>query len=276
MQNALLLSAAAAAAFDFATAGSPWPVSATTEAEALVEQMSMEEKYSLLYGHTGPYDGNVPGVPRLGIPSLQLQDGASGVATKISNVTCFPSSLTLAATWDTALASAYGGAICEEEKAKGANVWLAPYVNLQRVPWGGRAYETLGEDPVLVAAMAAAEIQGCQSRGVCAVVKHLSDYNDCAKASADQSFYNAVVPHRAQMELYTHAFRKAVEVGVASVMCSYNQVNGTQACEDNVALSNLRATRPGGLGFRGWVVSDWYVPRSTSLFVFPAHLTLIR
>jgi len=114
------------------------------------------------------------------------------------------------------------------------------YVNLLRVPWGGRAYETLGEDPILAGEMAAAEIRGAQSQGVCAVVKHLADYNDQAKASADESFYSASVPDRAQRELYTPAFATAVNAGVASVMCSYNQINGTPACEDKSTLSFLR------------------------------------
>jgi beta-glucosidase len=121
------------------------------------------------------------------------------------------------------------------------------YVNLLRVPWCGRAYETLGEDPILAGEMAAAEIRGAQSQGVCAVVKHLADYNDQAKASADKSFYSASVPDRAQRELYTPAFATAVNAGVASVMCSYNQINGTPACEDKSTLSFLRD--PGALFF---------------------------
>ena len=90
------------------------------------------------------YVGNVPATPRLGLPSINLEDGPQGVADGLRNVTMFPSQLTVACTWSRDLMQAYGAAMGAEQAAKGTNVMLGPDVNLARVPWSGRVFETMG------------------------------------------------------------------------------------------------------------------------------------
>ena len=110
--------------------------------------MTLADKLSLVHGAPGPYVGNAVGLPALGVPPLRLQDGPQGVADGALNATCFPSVLTLTMAWDVDLARSYGAAVAAEQLAKGVNVLLGPAINLARVPWAGRNYEYMGEDPV--------------------------------------------------------------------------------------------------------------------------------
>jgi beta-glucosidase len=132
---------------------------------------------------------------------------------------------------------------------------LGPGVNLARVPWNGRNFEYLGEDPHLASRMVYREVEGIQSVPISGCVKHFVDNNQ----EYDRSGVSANVPDRAQWELYYQAFGAAVEAGVGSAMCSYNRVNGTWACENANALGALK----GKMGFRGWVMSDWGATHST-------------
>ena len=93
------------------------------------------------------YVGNVPGTPRLGLPSINLEDGPQGVADGLTNVTQWPSQLTVSMTWSRDLMHTWGAAMGAEQRLKGTNVMLGPDVNLARVPWSGRVFETMGEDP---------------------------------------------------------------------------------------------------------------------------------
>src|SRR4051794_17701012 len=115
---------------------------------------------------------SVHGVPRLGIPDLHFADGPAGLARKGRVATAMPAPIALAATFDPAAARLYGAGIAQEARAIGAQVLEAPMINLVRVPVAGRNFETLGEDPRLTAALAAAEIRGIQGQGVMAMVKH--------------------------------------------------------------------------------------------------------
>ena len=233
------------------------------EAKRLRSQLTLDEKISLLHGtgNTFPYIGNVPGLPQIGIPSINMNDGPQGFRTKNivpGTSTAWPCALSMAATWDEELVHQWGVVMAKEFRDKGANVLLGPGVNVARIPSDGRNFEYIsGEDPTLGAKLVAAEIRGIQKvDGMMACVKHFVENNQ----EVNRTTVNAVVDERTHWELYMPPFEAAVEAGVLSVMCSYNRVNGDYACENNATLNgDLKGT----LGFQGFVVSDWHATHST-------------
>ncbi|HZU85409.1 MAG TPA: glycoside hydrolase family 3 C-terminal domain-containing protein, partial [Polyangiaceae bacterium] len=225
-------------------------------AALLVAAMTQDEKIAFVHGAGGgAYVGHVPGIGRLGIPDLNLEDGPAGVADGMTAVTALPAPITLAASWDPDLAQRFGASIAAEQAGKGTNVVLGPMMNLDRAPAGGRNFEGFGEDPALAGAMAAAVVRGIQGAGLIATAKHYVDNEQETRRMTISS----VVDDRTQHELYVLPFRACVDAGVGAVMCSYNQINGTFACEDPVTLGWLK----GELGFKGWVMSDWGATHST-------------
>lgn len=245
----------------------PWMQTSLTpaeRAEALLKQMLLDEKISMLHGVDGPYVGNVAPNTRLNIPSLNLNDGPQGFRDDAhpGTTTSFPSALTIAATFDPNMALAWGAAMGEEFFNKGANVQLGPGMCLARVPVNGRNFEYLaGEEPVLGAAMAAASITGIQSQGVIANAKHWVNNNQ----ETNRGDVSADVDERTRFELYYPAFAAAVEAGVGSFMCSYNKINSVWSCENPETLAqDLKSGY--GLNFtQGWVMSDWGATHSTSI-----------
>lgn len=243
----------------------PWGGdSADSVAARLVDNMTVEEAGRLVQGvgwrasvlPRGWYVASVLGVPRLAVPSLHMQDAAHGFRTlwpeQAGQATAWPCLLALGATWDATLARAYGAGVAAEFRAKGANVLLGPSVNVHRVARNGRNAEYLsGEEPSLGAVLTAAYVRGVQSENVAAVVKHFAlNSQETFRDSGD-----SVADERTLWEVYYPPFQAAVEVGVASVMCAYNKINGTHACGSRALL--LRDLR-GRMGFRGWVMSDWW------------------
>lgn len=221
--------------------------------------MTLPEKLAMLHGgvecgYVGCLDGN----SRLGIPPLHLQDGPAGVGHGLTGVTQLAAPVSGAATWDTDLMRRYGQVLGAEQWAKGANVELGPTVNIVRDPRWGRAFESFGEDPHLAAEIGVADIQGIKSQGPMAQVKHFMAYNQETNRFALSD--NAVVSERAQREIYAPAFEAAVDAGVDSAMCSYNLVNGVHACENGALQNDLLK---GGLGFTGFITSDWWATHST-------------
>jgi len=181
--------------------------------------------------HGNHLQGLHRGVPRLELPGLHMQDASQGYRTmfdpQVGTVTAWPSLLALASTWDVSLAAAYGRYIGAEFRSKGATVLLGPSLNVHRVPRGGRNAEYLsGEEPGLGAAMASALVGGVQSTGVVAVAKHFA----LNQQETDRDSTDVYVDERALWEVYYPPFVAAVEAGVASVMCSYNKINGSHAC----------------------------------------------
>src|SRR3954453_4813431 len=252
----VVLALAAVPAQAAAQGGSP-----AARARALVAQMTLDEKISQLHGTgfiTGNgYTGFTPAIARLGVPAFYLADGPNGVGNGAKGVTAFPAAMSNASTWDTPLLRRYGTALGEEQGGKGNDVALAPTMNIVRVPGWGRAFETFSEDPELAGDIGAAEIQGIQSQGVIADAKHFAANNQ----ETDRLTVNAVIGERALREIYTAQFAKAVQDGgVRSVMCAYNKVNGPYACENPHLLRDILK---GVLGFRGFVVSDWFATHST-------------
>ncbi|MCL1870797.1 MAG: glycoside hydrolase family 3 C-terminal domain-containing protein [Promicromonosporaceae bacterium] len=253
---------AVALATPAAAAGSPCPwvgsgASDLARAQQVVAQMTSAEKISMVHGTSGSaYTGYVPGVPRLCIPALTMQDGPVGV--RMNGTTALPSASTLAATWDTKDAKQYGQVIGAEDHDKGVDVDLGPTVNIVRDPRWGRAFESYSEDPYLTGAIGTEDIKGIQSQGVMAQVKHWAVYNQETNRNAVSD--DAVVSDRVVHEIYTKAFEAIVDdANPSSAMCSYSVINGVFACE-NSYLDNILKNQ---FGFQGFITSDWGGTHST-------------
>ena len=217
----------------------------------LVRKMTLEEKISML-GGTG--FASKP-LPRLGIPSLNMTDGPVGVRWGVS--TAFPASIAMAATWDPSLIRRVGEALGREARAKGRNMLLGPCININRVPVGGRSFESFGEDPYLMSRMAVEYVRGVQSEHVIATAKHFAANNqEFERTSIDEK-----VDERALREIYLPAFKAAVgEGGALSVMSAYNKLNGLWCSENPRLLTDILKKE---WNFRGFVVSDWGAVHST-------------
>lgn len=238
-----------------AVAGGAAADDADARARRILARMTRAERITLLHG-TGkvePYVGNTAAIERVGVPALTLNDGPQGfrVDKYPGTSTQWPSALTVAATWDAASVEAWGRAMGQEFRAKGANVFLGPGLNVARVPHGGRNFEYLsGEDPYLGAALVGPLVRGVQSQRVVACAKHWVLNNQ----ESDRLTISSVADGRTLRELYVPPFAAAVRAGVGSFMCAYNRVNGTYACSSRAMLRGLLKTE---LGFGGWVMSDW-------------------
>lgn len=235
---------------------------AVARAKAIVAKMTLDEKITELHGiHTPTEFRIVPGIPRLGIPPLQMTNGPAGVgpggAGPQKKATALPSPLGLAATWDPGLAFEYGKIAGEETRQTGNTLLEGPDVNIARVPQGGRVFESYGEDPYLDAEMAVANIKGTQSTGIMATVKHYIANNQ----EAQRFSINEDVGERALREIYMPAFKAAVQEGLsASVMCAYPKVNGAFNCENAPLLDDVLKKE---WKFNGFVMSDWGATHST-------------
>ena len=226
---------------------------------ALIAEMTLAEKVSLLHGDRDPENlgqaGYVAGVPRLGVPPMRLVDGPAGVRTG-KPATALPAPVALASTFSPEIAKRYGQAIGRDGAALRQDIILAPMVNIVRVPQAGRNFETLGEDPFLASQLVAAEIAGIEGEGLIATVKHFALNN---QENARQSV-SADVDEQTMHEIELPAFEAAIRAGVGSVMAAYNKVNGTWSSE-NVELQTTILREQ--WGFKGFVMSDWGATHST-------------
>eukprot|EP01040_Poterioochromonas_malhamensis_P002838 gene2838-3022_t len=224
--------------------------------------MTLEEKFSMMAGVKGKYVGNTKAIDRLGIPELRLQDGPQGFratdrAGGEGSSTAWPSTMTIAASWDADLVYRWALSMGKEFKDKGANVHLGPGLGIARVPTAGRTFEYLcGEDPILGAKLVPGLVRGIQENGIIANAKHFTNN----EIEDHRMLVSANVDERTRFELYYPPFEAANKAGVLSVMCAYNRINDVYACQNNDTLSHLR----NDLGFEGWVVSDWTATKSTS------------
>lgn len=219
--------------------------------EDLLKRMTLEEKVEMLSG-TG-FESKP--LERLGIPSLKMTDGPVGVRWDQS--VAFPASIMLAATFDTSLANRYGWALARETKAKGRNTILGPCVNINRVPHGGRNFESYGEDPFLTSRIAVSYVKGVQAEGVVATTKHFAVNNQ----ETGRMSINAKVDTRTLYEIYFPAFKAAVqEAKCEAIMCAYNRLNGPYCSENEMLLNTVLKKE---WGFDGLVMSDWGAVHST-------------
>lgn len=217
-------------------------------AAALVRQMTLEEKITLIAGYKDGF--YIAPVPRLGIPEIRMADGPQGVRNNTRS-TLFACGAAAAATWNPSLVHEMGMALGQDARARGVHILLGPGVNICRSPLGGRGFEYFGEDPFLASRTAVAYIQGVQSQGVMATVKHFALNN----LEYDRHHTNSIADERTINEIYFPAFKAAVEEGkVASVMTSYNLVNGVHSAENPFLIGE---TLRGKWSFDGFTMSDW-------------------
>jgi beta-glucosidase len=235
------------------------PEATTRDPAELVAQMTLAEKASLCSGRDF---WTTEGIDRLGVPSLVLTDGPHGVRFQAGDTdhlglhraepaTCFPTAVTLAASWDPQLVEEVGAAIGDECLALGVDVLLGPGVNLKRSPLCGRNFEYYSEDPLLAGALAAAFVEGVQSRGVGTSLKHLAG-ND---QEHRRLLVDAIYDERTLRELELAAFEHVVtRARPWTVMGAYNRLDGTYACEHPWLLTEVLRD---GWGFDGVVLTDW-------------------
>ncbi|EIW57100.1 uncharacterized protein TRAVEDRAFT_170943 [Trametes versicolor FP-101664 SS1] len=229
---------------------------AHARAKKLISGWSLEQKVATTTGvgwMGGRCVGNIPAVADW--PGLCLEDSPLGVRDT-DFVTAFPTGLSAAATWQRALIRARGLAMGQEFKGKGAHVALGPMMNMGRIAQGGRNWEGFGADPFLSGEAAYETILGLQAGGVQACAKHY--INNEQEHFRTQESSN--VDDRTEHEIYFHPFLRSVQAGVASVMCSYNLINDTYACENDYTLNELLKKQA---GFQGYVMSDWGAHHST-------------
>jgi beta-glucosidase len=257
----------------------PWMnknLSPDQRADLVIKQMTLDEKIQLLHGlgwralfgqpESGPAvrslggAGFIPGIPRLGIPDLQMSDAAVGVARGAERSrysTALPSAEAEAASWDPKVAYAFGALIGTELRDQGFNMTLGGGVDLVREPRGGRTFEYNGEDPILAGTMDGELMRGEQAQHVIGDIKHyaLNDQED------GRNYANVIMDKRAMRETDLLAFQLAIQKsGTGAVMCSYNLINGTYACENDYTLHDVLDR---DFGFKGFVVSDWGGTHST-------------
>lgn len=251
---------------------SPWGeglgewATAYEKARAFVSQLTLEEKVNLTTGTGWELDqcvGQTGGIPRLGFRALCLQDSPVGVRDTDFN-SVFPAGINVGATWDRSLAYLRGKAMGEEHHGKGVDMQLGPVAApLGRAPTSGRNWEGFGPDPVLTGQMFAESIKGIQSAGIMTSAKHYIAYEQehfRLTSEAAASNFNTTECGSANLdditmhEMYLWPFADGVKAGATSVMCSYNQVNNSQACQNSYILNYLLK---GELGFQGFIVSDW-------------------
>lgn len=228
--------------------------------ENAISIMTTEEKVSLCYAQS---KFSSKGVPRLGIPEVWTDDGPHGIREEVlwdewgganwtnDSCTAFPALTCLSATFNPGLSLLYGKSIGEEARYRNKTMLLGPGVNIYRTPLNGRNFEYLGEDPYLSSRMVVPYIEGVQSLGVAACVKHFALNNQ----EEWRGHINVNLSNRALYEIYLPAFKAAVQEGkVWSIMGAYNQFRGQHCCHNDLLLNKILK---GDWEFDGVVISDW-------------------
>ena len=218
-----------------------------SRAAEVVSKMTLDEKIAYIGGYESWY---VRAIDRLGLPAVRMADGPQGVRNNTRS-TLYPSGVAAAATWDKELIEQMGISLGKDARARGVHILLGPGANIYRSPLCGRNFEYFGEDPYLAGEIATAYIKGVQSMGVMACIKHFAGNNqEWARHSVSSD-----IDERTLNEIYFPAFEKAVKEGnVATIMTSYNLLNGVHASEDKYLNQDVLR---GQWGFDGFVMSDW-------------------
>ncbi len=215
--------------------------------EAILSKMTLEQKIDMLGGEDDFY---IRAYPELGLPRLRMADGPIGVRHGGPSTT-MTGGISLAASWDPALAVEVGTQIGRDARAKGVHFMLGPAFNIYRAPMNGRNFEYLGEDPYLAAQIAVGYIEGMQSQGVSATAKHFMGNN----SDYDRHNTDSIIDERTMREIYLPAFEAAVkQAHVRAVMDSYNLTNGSHMTQN--AHLNIDVLKK-EWGFDGILMSDW-------------------
>lgn len=225
-----------------------------------IARMTLQEKIRIIHAQS---KFSSAGIPRLGFPDFWTDDGPHGVRPDVlwdeweqagqTNDSCvaFPALTCLAASWNPQMSRIYGEALGEEALYRGKDMILGPGVNIYRTPLNGRNFEYMGEDPYLASIMVVPYIQGLQSKGVSACVKHYCLNND----EEFRHQVNVIVSDRALHEIYLPAFKAAVENGKTwAIMGAYNLYKNEHNCHNQTTLNKILK---GDWKFDGVVVSDW-------------------
>lgn len=228
--------------------------------EDALKRMTTEEKIAIIHAQS---KFSSAGVPRLGIPELWTTDGPHGIRPEVlwdewdqagwTNDSCvaFPALTCLAASWNPEMSELYGTVIGQEARYRGKDILLGPGVNIYRTPLNGRNFEYMGEDPYLASRMVVPYVQGLQSNGVAACVKHYALNNN----EVNRHTTNVVLDDRTLYEIYLPAFKAAVQEGGAwSIMAAYNLYGDEHLCHNDRMLNKILKDE---WGFDGAVVSDW-------------------
>lgn len=234
--------------------------------EDALSRMTLREKIRVLHAQS---KFSSAGVPRLGFPDFWTDDGPHGIRAEVlwdewdqagqSNDSCtaFPALTCLAASWNPQMAMLYGKNLGEEALYRRKDMVLGPGVNIYRTPLNGRNFEYMGEDPYLASRMVVPYVQGLQSNGVAACVKHYAMNNDEENRSED----NVIISDRAMREIYLPAFEAAVKEGHAwGIMGAYNLYKNQHSSHNDILINKILK---GEWGFDGVVVSDWGAAHNT-------------
>ena len=226
----------------------------------IINSLSLEQKCALLSGGTVFTTRALPGK---GIPAITLSDGPNGVRKQAGAAdhlglnpsvpaTCFPTSATVANSWDPELGEAVGAAMGEEAAAQGVSVLLGPGLNIKRSPLCGRNFEYFSEDPLLTGKMACAQLRGMHRWGVTGTIKHFCANNQ----ESNRHHVDAVVSERALREIYLKGYEIAVkEGGARSIMSTYGPVNGIWTAGNYDLLTTILR---GEWNYDGFVMTDWW------------------
>ncbi|MGU7769037.1 glycoside hydrolase family 3 C-terminal domain-containing protein [Burkholderia sp. MR1-5-21] len=237
---------------------------AQRRADLLVRKMTLDEKLQFIHSEyemskvPGGGAGYIQGVPRLGIPDLNMVDSATGSGSTSQASTTFPATLAVAASWDRRVAYDYGKEVAVQLRAQGFGMGLGGGTNLAREPRGGRLFEYLGEDPLLAGDLLAERTLATQRHKVIATIKHYAGNEQ----EHGRMGGNSQIDERTLRELYLLPFEIAAKrARPGSVMCSYNRLNGAYACENAHLLNDVLKNE---WGFEGQVQSDWGATHSTA------------
>jgi beta-glucosidase len=247
----------------------------------ILSKMTLEEKSQLCMGKDS---WQTKDFPHLGIPSVLMSDGTNGLRinktkeeliaeygdteaidffefTELSQnsgrikqihpATCYPSGSAIASSWDRDLVREIAASVAQECKKRGVSLLLGPAMNIRRSPLGGRSFEYFSEDPFVSGEIAASYVRGLQENGVGACLKHYT----CNNSETLRTKTDSIVEERALREIYLAGFERAIKEKPASIMSSYNLLNGVQMAENRRLLTDILRNE---WGYEGFVVSDWY------------------
>jgi len=224
---------------------------AKTEIQSYLTNLTKQNKGTIMGGGGDGFEGQGAGQAPYAVPEIWMSDGPHGVRPpQGGQATCFPTCAGLACTWDTALAFLQGQTMAEEFRALGKNCALGPALNLVYHPQGGRASEYFSEDPYLSGRMAAADVQGIQTRGVIATIKHYA----CNNKETNRFNLSANMSERSLREIYLCNWKPSIDVGCGAVMGAYNKVNHSYACSNKYLMTDVLRDC---WGYPSMVMTDW-------------------